>query len=295
MDLLKFVSTALLLSLAWTLAPLETRADDSLASPFDGMSAIEIMVAAALEKKASSPTASLSNTETPNGAVLGLDFLACDLVEIKGRDLHEGEFPIPGNPLPGEATALVEFTGFAQSAQFRLVDVAGTPLENISLSPPSEQTASSTYLGNFTVPTQPFRIAAIGLDVSDQAFDITCERLYSPQTVTVRFDAENNIVQAGLNELPALITNHGPANTFLINAVTDLGITANTDLAEIALGEDESQFFTVRLVVPDISSGVLDIVVTATATAESEPSLFNQANSFLRIERFEQLFWDNFE
>lgn len=277
------------------LISLTAQAQQSKASPYDGMSAIDIRVAAALHQRAEESTGPTPALESAAGAISDLNFLSCDLVEVKGRDLHEGEFPIPGDPLPGQATALVEFNGFATTAQFRLLDETEALLENIELSPPPGQTASSSYLGTFTVPSQPFRIAANGWDLEDQAFDAVCDRLYSPQTVEVRFDVESNIVSAGLNEITGVVINHGAPKRFLISASSDLGIAVNTDITEADVQQGESTPFSVSLIVPDISSGVLDIIITAFATAETDPNLSNKASSLLRIERFENLFWDNFE
>ncbi|HET6565295.1 MAG TPA: hypothetical protein VFG52_07775, partial [Xanthomonadales bacterium] len=156
MALRKFVSTALLLSLAWTLAPLETRADDSPASPFDGMSAIEIKIAAARQQHASAAANPVTGSESP-AATSSIQFLRCDLVELNDHPLHPGEFPIPGEPLPGDALARVEFNQFVHSTAFRLLNESGGLLGNINLSPPANQDNSTSYQGSFTVPAEPYR------------------------------------------------------------------------------------------------------------------------------------------
>jgi len=270
-------------------------AQASKASPFDGMSAIDIRVAASVGQKAettSTPTAPLETTTT---SASSLKFLRCDLVELNDHPLHAGEFPIAGDPLPGSALARVEFNQFAQSVAFRLLNASGELLQPIELNPPENLSASTTFQGGFTVPAEPFRIAATGQDLDDQDFDVSCDRLYSPQTVELKADPENAIVSAGNYELSAVITNHGPQNTFAITASSDLGIAVTPSQELIELGPNESAPITLSLIIPQISSGVLDINIMVSATAENNANLTNHANATLWVERFETLFGDNFE
>ncbi len=113
--------------------------------------------------------------------------------------------------------------------------------------------------------------------------------------VEVKIDPENAIVNAGDYELSAVITNHGPQDTFAISASSDIGIFVSPSEELIELGPDESAPITLSLIIPQISSGVLDIGVVVSATAESNANLHNQASATLWLERFEAVFGDNFE
>jgi len=276
------------------LVSLQASAQDSSSHRFDGMSAIEIRLIAS-QQPTSLPGDASKTLDSTTSAGPGTAFLRCDLVELKGHPLHQGEFPIPGEPLPGDTQARVEFNQFVHSTSFRLLNESGESLENITLDPPGNQTASSTYQGGFTVPVVPFRIAASGQDLNNQAFEASCERLYSPQSVELRLDPENALVSAGDYEFNGVITNHGTQATFNFSASSDIGITVTPSSDSIELGPDESAPFTLSLVIPQISSGVLDIAVTVIAEAEGNLNLHNQASSTLWIERFEGVFGDNFE
>jgi len=271
------------------------QAQSPKSSPFDGMSAIDIKVAAALRHKAEAASGQLPQFESAATSTSGFGFLRCDLVELNGHPLHPGEFPIPGDPLPGTALARVEFNQFAQDTEFRLMNESGGLLQLIDLSAPGSQSASTTFQGSFTVPNEPFRIAATGEDLEGQPFDVSCERLYSPQTVEVEIDPANALVSPGNYELTAVITNHGLQNTFAIDASSDLGIAVNASQPSVVLGPDESASITLSLLIPQIASGVLDIGVTVNAVAEGNPNLHNQASATLWVERFETVFGDNFE
>jgi hypothetical protein len=292
--LLKFVLCALLLLMTWSLAPLVSHAGESPGSPFDGMSAIEIKIAAAHQRHSGESTGKQEGIESA-AATSGIQFLRCDLVELNDHPLHPGEFPIPGEPLPDDATARVQFNQFVHSTAFRLLSESGGLLENITLDPPENQTASSNYHGSFTVPGEAFRIAATGQDLDDQAFDVACERLYVPQTVEVHLDPKNVLVNAGNFELDGVITNHGAQATFNFSASSDIGITVTPSTTSVELGPDESAPFTLSLVIPQISSGVLDIEVTVNVVAEGNPDLKNQARATLWVERWETVFGDDFE
>lgn len=259
------------------------------------MSAIEIRVAAALRQRAEATIVQSPAPETSAATVSGFGFLRCDLVQLKGHPLHPGEFPIAGEPLPGTASARVEFNQFAQSVEFRLLDASGVVLQPIVLNPPENVSASTAFQGSFTVPAEPFRIAATGLNLDGQDFDVSCVRLYSPQTVELKIEPENAIVSAGDFELTAVITNRGAENTFVIDASSDLGIVVSPSQELIELGPDESAPITLFLTIPQIASGVLDIGITASATAEGNASLTNHASATLWVERFEAVFGDNFE
>lgn len=275
--------------------PGTAQAQRSQTSPFDGMSAIEIKVAAALRDKPEASSGQSTRLEFPATTASGFGFLRCDLVELKGHPLHPGEFPIPGEPLPGTALARVEFNQYAQDVEFWLTNESGGQLRLIDLGPPGNQSASTTFQGSFTVPNEPFRIAATGEDLENQPFDVSCDRLYSPQSVELRIDPENAMVSAGEYELTAVITNHGTTNTFVIDASSDLGIDVNPSQPSIVLGPDESAPITLSLTIPLIASGVLDIGVIVSATAEGNPNITNQAGAVLWVERFEAVFGDDFE
>jgi len=263
--------------------------------PFDGMSAIDIAVAARLKKGKPVPHSVATAFDTPSGVVSSVDFFKFDIVELKGRPLHQGELPIPGDPIPGNVIALAELHGPWVTAQFRLVTGADELIENITMNLPDGQTSGVDLLGNFDVPNQPFKVAVSGEDTDGTPFDITRTHVYRPQTVEVRFSPEFQNVEPGIAELSAEITNHGPTETFQISVEDNIGAGVSSDVSEVELAQDESSQIVVTLQVPMISSGVLDIKINATATGKTNSSIQNSGKTTARLERFELVIKDGFE
>ncbi|HKX55036.1 MAG TPA: hypothetical protein VJN01_03000, partial [Xanthomonadales bacterium] len=154
------------------------------------MSAIDIMVAAAARK-----SGSVSQLDVPAGteattAGSTVSFHRFDLVELTGRFQHEGWYPIPGDPLPGTVTGLAELVGDWQSIQFRLVSENDEFIQDIELEP----LAGGSFVGEFEVPEQPFKVAVSGIDGEDGPFDLTWPIVFRPQLLELRFDSPFGIV-----------------------------------------------------------------------------------------------------
>ncbi len=270
-------------------------AQPSEASPFDGMSAIDIAVAAALRKQERDAQVPSSLAEAPGATPSSITFFQCDIVELKGRFMHEGWYPIPGNPLPGTAATQVVLLGPWQTAEFRLIDEADDLLQELGLALDEEAPDGIIFLGTFDVPDQPFKMAVSGVDDQDVAYDVTCPKLFQPQTLEVRFDALFGLEKPGLIPLKLSITNHGPSGSFLLTVEDDMGVGASVDDEQVALDQDETIITTVHLNVPSISVGVLDITVTVTATGESEPERSNFGTTVVRVQKFNLIHDDGFE
>jgi hypothetical protein len=272
-----------------------SQAQHSQGSPFDGMSAIDIEVAAALRKQDQEPHPTSSQLEIPAGTTPPVSFLQCDIVELRGRFMHEGWFPIPGNPLPGPATLQATLTGPLQTAEFRLIDVNEGLLQSLELDLADEAPDGKTYLGSFDVPDEPFKFAVSGVDDQDAAYDVVCPRVFQPRTIDVRFDALFNLVEPGVVPLSLVITNHGPSGTFLLSVEDDMGVGATIDDLQVELEQDESKATTVNLNVPAITVGVLDITVTATATSETDNGYAGYGSTLARVQKFNLILENGFE
>jgi hypothetical protein len=271
------------------------QAQSSSTSPFDGMSAIDIEVAAALLNPAADISGTSQSLDSPQTGASSVHFLQFDFVEVKGRPGHEGELPIPGEPQPGPGTAVAQLSGLAEAVQFRLVDESGALIELVDLQLPEGESLGFAYLGTLTVPSQPFRVAASGNDLDGLSFDVTWDRLFSPQMFEVRFDPELLMVEPGLAELGATVTNHGPTKTFAIDVVNNLGLDVSSNVLQLELAQGQSAPIVVSLDVPAISTGVLSITVTATVTSIDDPQASNHGNALARLERFERVFWNGFD
>lgn len=263
--------------------------------PFDGMSTIDISVAAAKRKY----TKTASNHQGAIGAqaevVSTVDFYSFNIVELKGRFLHEGWYPIPGDPLPGTVTVQAELIGSWQTAHFMLLDEADQLIENITLSVPAESAGSSTFLGTIEVPSQAFKVAVSGEDSDGVSFTITRPDIFRPQTVEVRFDSLFALVDAGVAQFSLSITNHGPLDTFQISVEDDMGVGVTSEVTAVELNMGETATTAINLQVPAVSSGLLDITITATAMGTSNPSSTNYGTTLARVQRFNLILNSGFE
>ena len=263
----------------------------SAASPYDGMSATDIAVAAA--RNNSLRTTPRSESEAVRDGSVTLYRFA--LVEMQMNSLHPGWFPIPGDPLPGPVAAEAVLLGPWQTAEFRLLDESNTLLRAVTLSRSDENPTGSQLTGSFELPTQPFKVAVSGVDASSAAYDITWPVVYRPQSVELRFAAGFMQVGSGPATLDLAITNHGPAQAFDLAVTNDMDQGVTITPSRLTLAQGETQNAQVTLGVPAISSGVLDITVTATATGATQSAANNFATTTIRTQRLNLLFDDNFE
>lgn len=267
------------------------QAQQSSRSPYDGMSAIDIMVAAASRDQEDKSTVAQSPPEGASSSSSSLSFLDFHFVELTGRYQHEGWYPIPGQPLPGNATGLARVHGSWHSFQFRLITEAGELIEPVVL----DFLAGDQFVGGFEIPDQPFKVAASGLDESDQAFDLIWPEVFRPRALELRFDSPFGTHQPGLVSLPLTITNYGVADSFQLSAEDDMGLGVSLTDTEIVIGQGQSGSTSVELIVPAISVGLLDIKITATAAGSSGPDSSNSASTLVRTERFNLILNSGFE
>ncbi len=259
------------------------------------MSAIDIAVAAKLRNGQTQSASQVQALDRPTGVASPIDFYRFDLVELKGRFLHEGFFPIPGDPLPGTAIGQAVLLGPWESAQFRLVTEADDSIKDIDLKLENDETEGTTLTGTFDVPNQPFKVAVSGIDRDGLAYDITRTQVFRPQTVEIRFSPEFQLVSPGVALLHADITNQGPLDTFQISVEDDKDVGVSSSVPEIELAQDESGSVEFSLQVPAISSGILNITVTATVTGVNNSAVQNSGTTLARLEKFNLLQMDGFE
>lgn len=259
------------------------------------MSAIDIMVAAAARKSGSASQAGVPAGTEATAAASTVSFHRFDLVELTGRFQHEGWYPIPGDPLPGTATGLAEMVGDWQSIQFRLVSEADELIEEIALTSLAGGAQGPSFVGSFELPQQPFKVAVSGIDGEDSPFDVTWPTVYRPQLLEVRFDSPFGNFEPGPAVLSLKITNHGPADTFLLTAEDDMGVGVAITETELFLEQGATGTADVELVVPAISVGLLDITVSATASSNSDAGRSNSATTLVRTLRYNRVFDSGFE
>ena len=145
----------------------------SAASPYDGMSATDIAVAAAQDKSRQPPPRSAE--KAVRGGSVTLSSFA--LVEMRGRFLHEGWYPIPGEPLPGPTAAQAVLLGPWQTAEFRLLDESNELLQQVTLARLDDDPTASHLTGSFDPPGQPFKVAVSGAPRTSPPVGFRSERI----------------------------------------------------------------------------------------------------------------------
>lgn len=114
-----------------------------------------------------------------------------EFVEFRGRPLHEGYFPLRGQPASGTTQkALVEISGRVASARLKLIDLNGTelqiaPLANLFY---DEELNRSAGVVGISVPDQEFRMCVEGEDQAGATYLRTIPRTYEPKSSSRKKD-----------------------------------------------------------------------------------------------------------
>jgi len=269
-------------------------ATEAVANEFDGMSAIDIAVAAAdenVEEPSGIPGSCAAETST-EGLITFSQF---QFVEMKGRPLHGSYLPLQGEPVLGIAMAKAMLWGPWREAQFQFVNASGELIDGADLTAPDPELSSLYFYGEVTVPNIPFFASVTGTDINGIPFTITCSHEFLPQTIEVRFDLEFQKVSVGSTELTVTLINHGPADNFSVVSTNNMELPISVSDSQIDLGEGESKQIAVSLSIPSFSSGVLDVSLKLTASSTSNSSVENFGSSVARIERYNFMFMDGFD
>ena len=218
-----------------------------------------------------------------------------DVVELKGRVEHEGYFPIPGQPVPGNAHLMVWLAGEWTRADFRLVDTAGQSILEVSLSPMSGESKTGNLLGAFIVPAVPFRVAVSGDDVGGTPFEQVFARLFTPQTVTVTFD-EPYVRLNPTMTLQFTVKNVGDTATFDLGVSTSDGLSSELSSAETTLTSGSSSEHVATVTVDDGAhfEGP-DLRVEVSVVRRGAPAVTNTAVGQILLDNLAEVFDDGFE
>jgi len=115
----------------------------------------------------------LSGSGEANLAVQGnspLDFSTFRFAELV-NPVHQAWAPIAGQPVLGKtSTALAALRGPFSETGFEIVDLAGDVIQPLDLTLGDPNAALDEYVGTAVLPSQPFRVAAVGLDEGGNEF-----------------------------------------------------------------------------------------------------------------------------
>lgn len=186
-----------------------------------------------------------------------------------GRPGHEGL--VPTQPVPGQTAYIVATVmGPYGTAAFRLLDASDHLIQAVAL----QQDRPGHYVGEVTIPAQPFKIAVSGATRDGTAYDVVGTTLFAPQPIELIWDMRsiNHLPPGGTTTLRFTLLNHGAADTFNLSASDTLGlgrvITPNT----VPLATDETASVTVEVSAPSSPPPFKTGSVILTATSSSNPN-----------------------
>ncbi|MCC6455575.1 MAG: cadherin-like domain-containing protein [Caldilineaceae bacterium] len=197
-----------------------------------------------------------------------LRFLDSEFVEYRIAR-HPGlysilqDHPTAGNP----ATHRSSLTGPYQTAQFKLLSLSGALIQTVNLSADHAEAAQNEFIGDFSLPTQPFRIAVSGLNQDGSAYERVFPTLFEAQPVELALSPlVMGFVPGVTTPISLTIENKGSAATFELLATDNLGAVEPINPPTITLASGVSVTIDLAITVSPSTplTGVLALAVTAT-------------------------------
>ena len=232
----------------------------------------------------------VAGTGVANVAVQGtspLSFPTFQFVELV-NPIHQAYSPLTSQPVRGiPTTALAALRGPVSSASFEFVDLAGNRIQSYNLTLGDPNAALDEYVGSAVLPTQPFRIAAVGMDTAGSAF----RRLFPPviisQPVEIAVNPDSLVESLSIGETTTLrftVTNYGNAGTFVVRAVEGNGFASRVDPISLTLGMEEHANIEVDLTVPDDTPPNTVALLTVSVSSAADPEVGNTTAVELPVE-----------
>ena len=205
-------------------------------------------------------------------------------VERRGREGHEGLFPINGQPVLGDAQlARAKLRGSVGTVSFEAVSPAGVRIGDLPLLAGDPDAASDEFVGSGTLPTEKFRVYARGVDAAGFEFVRAYPVLFGVQSVRVRPVAAG--VQLALGRPTPVefdVTNLGPAGTFVITAADDAGFITGVSPANLTIAAGGTSRVTIDMLAPATTTVPFD-TLTVVARSSVDPSVSNSARIGLAV------------
>ncbi|HTC93457.1 MAG TPA: hypothetical protein VK699_08395 [Terriglobales bacterium] len=203
-----------------------------------------------------------------------------NFVILTGRIGHSGYFPIPGQPVVGDTqTVVARLNGVVTNAAFSLVTEAGGPLQSLTLNQGDPNAIPDDFVGTISLPTQPFRVVAIGKDANGAPFQRTIPALFRPETVRVTPTTflEDGLPQGQTVSLVYEVQNSGAADTFNLAATDGQSFVTSTSPSSLTLASGATGTVTVNLSVPVSAALGTDDSITVVATSATNAGISNSA------------------
>ena len=208
-------------------------------------------------------------------SLLGLDDFG--FVELGGREGHQGYYQITGLPLIGKTSkAVARVSGVPRSVSFELRDLNGNTITPFVLNDPDVD--ANLLAGSVTVPSQSFRVYALGADGSGAAFQRLIATVVFPQSFIVKAPSPVDLGQGQSTTYVFEVRNDGAPATFNF-AAKDTGSFVSGAMvpASATLGTGSSVLTKVTLRVGAAAPVGTRDTLTVTATNSTNPDMRNFA------------------
>lgn len=205
-----------------------------------------------------------------------LTFDQFTFVKQGGRPGHQGYYDISGLPLLGTSSkVLARVSGSPATLSFEFRDLSGNTIAPFSLS--STDTDANYLMGDVTVPSQSFRVYALGTDTNGASFQRLIATVVFPQSIEVSPPATVDLGQGQSTTYIFEVRNDGADGSFDFKATDTAGFVTSVDPASATLSTGQSALVKVILTVGStVPVGTRD-TLTMTATNSADPNIHNFA------------------
>jgi hypothetical protein len=208
-----------------------------------------------------------------------------EFVEPGGRPGHEGMFPIHGQPLVGKtANFEASVTGNVRAISFALVTPEHRLIRSLNLRARQNQDDEYDFEGQFSLPSEPFRVMATGIDQNGMSFERMLGRLFRPTTISLVLTSEGDVAAGVSSALIFEAKNLGKPDSFALRAVCGSRWAAELDRAVVSLGHGETAKVVVTVSVPEGTPAYSSSDLVLTASSESDSSITNGVVHHLSIQ-----------
>jgi len=203
-------------------------------------------------------------------------FIKAEFVQLGGRPGHQGLFRIQGQPIAGQPATLQASISAtqAQTAEVALVSAKGDLLQKLHLKTTDKDRESLELTGEITLPTVPFRIAAMGRDVKGMPYQRFDSPLFHAETVQVEPRFTFDEIAPGETRTGTFeVKNFGPARTFKVTVADAHKFVQQVKPEELFLGAHGIGKVQIRVNAPsDAQTGTGDDVVIVVASTSGPPT-----------------------
>ncbi len=208
-----------------------------------------------------------------------------NFVTVTGRVGHQGYFAIQGQPVVGDPqTVDAALSGSVTNVSFNFISEAGDILNSLTLVQNDPNANPTDFAGPASLPAQPFRVMATGLDGTGSPFQRTYSVLFRPQTVRVsRVSFLDGLPEGQTTSLTFTVQNLGPPGTFNLVASDGANFVTGVNPASVTLDTGATATVTVTLNVPLSAPLGEEDATTLVATSVADPNVRNSAVQTLDV------------